>query len=149
MDGALCNENFCSSSKMCEYSQCIGFSIQPNVSVCILCWTILFSLGNFEPARLFGCVVTIAYVIAQPQMPDPEATMVKSKTQPKRSVHLDVLAEIDIRHQDRMIVCSFEIISRGSWVSTGAKERYIPSNKSKDEGVWCFELFFVVDILVV
>ena len=37
-------------------------------------------------------------------------TMAKHETQPKRSVHLAFLAEIDIRHQERMIPCTFEII---------------------------------------
>ena len=39
------------------------------------------------------------------------ATMVKMANQPKRSVLLDFLAEIEIKHQDKIIACSFEIIS--------------------------------------
>ena len=38
-------------------------------------------------------------------------TMVKMATQPKMYVLLDFLSEIDIRQQDKMIACSFEIIS--------------------------------------
>ena len=34
-------------------------------------------------------------------------TMAKHEAQPKTCVHIDFLAEIDIRHQHRMIECSF------------------------------------------
>ena len=40
---------------------------------------------------------------------------------PKRSCHLDFLAKISVRHQDKMIACSFETSLRGSCVSTGGQ----------------------------
>ena len=50
-----------------------------------------------------------------------QGTMVKLDIQPKRSCHLDFLAKISVRHQDKMIACSFVISLRGSLVSTGGQ----------------------------
>ena len=46
-----------------------------------------------------------------------KTTVVKMATQPKRSVLLEFLAEIVMRHQDKMSACSFEIISFGYFSS--------------------------------
>ena len=74
-------------------------------------------------------------------------TMVKMATQPKRSVLLDFFAEIDIRHQDKMIAAVLKSSHEGPESQQGLNSVTFPQINQRMKVCGVLENY--LDILVV